>query len=275
MAVSLANTRTQPTERPKLSWRRTRRRLSHVGFILASFAIGLVLWQVLSSFVFGKFLVPPPLTVLATVGPMSASGEIFHDIGISLSRVAVGYVTGSLVALVLGLFMGRMRILHDLIDPLVEFARFLSPTAMIPIVVIWFGIGEVAKYALVFWGTLFIVLINTIAGVMRTPIIRQHAALCLGATQPQIFRLIVLPSAIPTIVLGMRLGLSSAFVTIVPAELLAADSGLGYLLQQSSLLLQTNRMFVALATICAVGFLADRVFQFVVATLLRRYMAIA
>jgi NitT/TauT family transport system permease protein/taurine transport system permease protein len=170
--------------------------------------------------------------------------------------------------------MGRLRTLHDLLDPIVEFLRFLSPTAMIPIIVIWFGIGELAKYALVFWGTLFIVLINTIAGVLRTPIIRQNAALCLGASEPQIFRLIVLPSAVPYIVVGMRLALASAFISIIPAELLAADSGLGYLLQQSSLLLQTDRIFVALVTICSVGFVADRVFQIGVSTLLRRYLAL-
>ena len=255
--------------------RRTRARLRHYGVLLASLVLGLATWQVMSSFVFGPFLIPPPLKVAATFVPMSRSGEIFFDIGISLSRVAVGYVTGSVCALLLGLFMGRIKLLHDLLDPLVEFMRFLSPTAMIPIVVIWFGIGELAKYALVFWGTAFIVLINTIAGVLRTPVIRQNAALCLGASQAQIFRLIVLPSSLPYIVIGMRLALASAFISIVPAELLAADSGLGYLLQQSSLMLQTDRIFVALVTICTVGFLADRLFQFLVAKLLRRYMAIA
>jgi NitT/TauT family transport system permease protein len=205
---------------------------------------------------------------------MSKSGELGRDVAMSLSRVAVGYVTGSLVALVAGTLMGRIRLLHDLLDPLVEFMRFLSPTAMIPIVVIWFGIGEMSKYALVFWGTTFIVLINTIAGVVRTPVIRQNAALCLGASQAQIFRLIVLPSAVPYIVVGMRLALASAFISIIPAELLAADSGLGYLLQQSSLLLQTDRIFVALLMICAIGFVADRLFQFGVSTLLRRYIAV-
>jgi NitT/TauT family transport system permease protein/taurine transport system permease protein len=193
----------------------------------------------------------------------------------SLSRVAVGYVTGVSCALVLGALMGRIQLLHDLADPIVQFVRFLSPTAMIPIVVIWFGIGELAKYALVFWGTFFIVLINTIAGVIRTPRIRQYAAQCLGASEAQIFRMVVLPSAVPYIVVGMRLALASAFISIIPAELLAADSGLGYLLQQSSLMLQTDRIFVALVTICSIGFLADRLFQILVALLLRRYMAVA
>src|ERR1700722_15593472 len=145
---------------------------------------------------------------------------------------------------------------------------------MIPIVVIWFGIGELAKYSLVFWGTIFTVLISTIAGVLRVPRVRQNAALCLGASEAQIFRLIVLPSAIPYIVVGLRLALASAFISIIPAELLAADSGLGYLLQQSSLLQQTDRIFVALVMICTIGFCADRLFQLITGTLLRRYLAV-
>jgi NitT/TauT family transport system permease protein/taurine transport system permease protein len=275
MAITLANPATEEDTLTSPPRRRRRLRgLRQTCYVIASFAIGLIAWQIMSVYIFGHFLVPPPLDVARTFIPMSASGEIFHDIAISLARVAIGYITGAAFALLLGLFMGRMRVLHDLLDPLTQYLRFLSPTAMIPIVVIWFGIGEMSKYVLIFWGTVFIVLVNTVAGVLRTPVVRQHAALCLGASEAQIFRLIVLPSSIPTIVIGMRLALSSAFISIIPAELLAADSGLGYLLQQSSLLLQTNRIYVALVTICTVGFLADRLFQFLVATLLRRYMAV-
>lgn len=254
---------------------RRRAQIRQVMMIAASFSLGLVFWNIASYYVFTPFLIPPPMAVLKALVPMSESGELLRDIGISLSRVAVGYFTGVFFALLLGLFMGRIKLLHDLVDPMLQFVRFLSPTAMIPIVVIWFGIGELAKYSLVFWGTIFIVLINTIVGVLRTPTIRQNAALCLGASEAQIFRLIVLPSAIPYIVVGMRLALASAFISIIPAELLAADSGLGFLLQQSSLLLQTDRIFVALATICSIGFLADRLFQFLTTTLLRRYLAVA
>ena len=239
-----------------------------------SVAVALLAWEAFSRYITGPFLIPPPLNVARAFVPMSASGELFTDIALSLSRVAVGYVAGVLFAVTLGLFMGRIRLLHDILEPITEFMRFLSPTAMIPIVVIWFGIGELAKYALVFWGTVFIMLINTIAGVIRTPLIRQNAALCLGASGPQIFQLIVLPSAIPYIVVGLRLALASAFVSIIPAELLAADSGLGFLLQQSSLLLQTDRIFVALVTICTLGFLTDRIFMWLVHRSLRRYLAL-
>jgi ABC-type nitrate/sulfonate/bicarbonate transport system permease component len=253
---------------------RWRARLRRTGMVMLSLALGLAAWEVVSLFIVGPFLIPPPQAVLRAFIPMSASGELLHDVAMSLSRVAVGYVSGGIFALVLGLLMGRMRLLNELADPILQVMRFLSPTAMIPIAVIWFGIGEMAKYSLVFWGTIFTVLISTIAGVLRTPQIRQNAALCLGASEAQIFRLIVLPSAIPYIVVGLRLSLASAFISIIPAELLAADSGLGFLLQQSSLLQQTDRIFVALVMICGIGFCTDRLFQLVTTSLLRRYLAV-
>ena len=238
-----------------------------------SLVIALALWQFLSTVVFNPFLIPPPLVVLQTAAPMAKSGEIFRHVAISLARVGVGFVTGSAAAIVLGVLLGRLKVLNELLDPIIELLRFLSPTAMIPIAVIWFGIGETSKYFLIFWGTFFIVLINTTAGVWRAPIARQRAAECLGANQLQIFVLVVVPSAVPYIVTGMRVAMASSFMSIIPAEILAADSGIGYLLQKSSLLLQTYRIFVALLTICILGFVVDRLFRFLVDRVLARYMS--
>ena len=240
---------------------------------LASLAVAFAAWQFLSTFVFNPFLIPPPLEVFRTAGPMIASGEIFVDVSISMVRVLVGFISGSLAAIVLGVLLGRIRLLHDLLDPIIELLRYLSPTAMIPIAVIWFGIGEMSKYFLIFWGTFFIVLINTVAGVWRAPVARQRAAECLGASRLQIFVLVVIPSAAPYIVTGMRIAMASSFMSIIPAEILAADSGIGYLLQKSSMLLQTNRIFVALLTICVLGFVVDRIFRFIVERVLARYMS--
>lgn len=239
----------------------------------ASLLTGFAAWQFLSTFVFNPFLIPPPLEVARTAVPMLLSGEILADISISMQRVLVGFVSGSLAAVVLGVLLGRLRLLHDLLDPILELLRYLSPTAMIPIAVIWFGIGEMSKYFLIFWGTFFIVLINTVAGVMRAPVARQRAAECLGANQLQIFLFVVIPSATPYIVTGMRIAMASSFMSIIPAEILAADSGIGYLLQKSSMLLNTNRIFVALLTICILGFVVDRIFRFLVDWILARYMA--
>src|SRR5262245_32072080 len=254
------------------SWFKTGR---YRGLVLsaASLLIAFALWQLMSTFIFNPFLIPPPVEVIRTAIPMLLSGEIFADVSISMTRVIVGFVSGSLFGIVLGVLLGRIRLLHDLLDPIIELLRYLSPTAMIPIAVIWFGIGETSKYFLIFWGTFFIVLINTTAGVWRAPIARQRAAECLGANRLQIFVLVVIPSAVPYIVTGMRVAMASSFMSIIPAEILAADSGIGYLLQKSSMLLQTNRIFVALLTICLLGFLVDRIFRLFVDWVLARYMA--
>jgi ABC-type nitrate/sulfonate/bicarbonate transport system permease component len=255
--------------RPWIAWDRYRGVLLSAASLLIAFSI----WQVLSTFIFNPFLIPPPLEVIRTAIPMVMSGEIFADVAISMTRVLVGFVSGSLIGIVLGVLLGRIRILHDLLDPIMELLRYLSPTAMIPIAVIWFGIGEMSKYFLIFWGTFFIVLVNTTAGVWRAPIARQRAAECLGANRLEIFVMVVIPSAVPYIVTGMRVAMASSFMSIIPAEILAADSGIGYLLQKSSLLLQTNRIFVALLTICILGFAVDRLFRLFVERVLARYMS--
>ena len=239
----------------------------------ASLFFALGAWQFLSTFVFNPFLIPPPLVVFETAVPMIESGEILKHVTISLVRVAVGFFSGCAVAILLGVVLGRIRLVNELLDPVIELLRYLSPTAMIPIAVIWFGIGETSKYFLIFWGTFFIVLVNTTVGVMRAPVIRQRAAECLGASQFQIFVLVVIPSAAPYIVTGMRIAMASSFMSIIPAEILAADSGIGFLLQNSSMLMQTNRIFVALLAICLLGFAFDRLFRIAVDRILSRYMS--
>ena len=186
--------------------------------VVASLIIFFATWQILSYYLFSPYLIPPPTQVFATAVPMILSGEIFRDAGISLLQVMIGFSFGSAAAIVVGVIMGRLRIVNELLDPITEFLRYLSPTAMIPIAVIWFGIGEQSKYFLIFWGTFFFVLINTIAGVIRTPLARQRAAQCLGANELQIFLIVVIPSAIPYIITGMRVAMASSFMRSFPPK---------------------------------------------------------
>src|SRR5882672_3627832 len=244
-------------------------RLRRLAMLVLSFGSFIVVWHVVSTYVVSPHLIPPPSEVLRTGVPMLTTAEIPRHMAASLTRVAVGFALGSALGIVLGVLMGRI---HVLLDPVIEFFRFLSPTAMIPIAVIWFGIGETSKYFLIFWGTFFIVLINAIHGVIATPWARLRAAECLGATRLQIFTLIVLPSAVPSVVTGMRVALASSYLSIIPAEILAADTGLGFLLQQSSLLVQTNRVFVVLAVFGTLGYVSDRVFRFVTTRALSSYL---
>jgi len=241
--------------------------------VVISLVIFFGAWQILSYYLLNPYLIPPPSQVFTTAVPMIKSGEIFRDIGISLVRVLIGFSLGSLAAIVTGVIMGRIRLINEMLDPIIEVLRYLSPTAMIPIAVIWFGIGEQSKYFLIFWGTFFFVLINTVAGVIRTPVARQRAAQCLGANQLEIFLIVIIPSAIPYIITGMRVAMASSYMSIIPAEMLAAQSGLGHLLQVSGMLAQTDRIFVALAAISLLGFATDRVFRWLVHRTLNRYMA--
>ena len=238
----------------------------------ASLVVFVVVWAYLSGHVINPHLLPPPGSVLRTAVPMVTTGELARNMLASLSRIAVGFTFGSLAGALLGVSLARFRGLGDFLDPVIQLFRFLSPTAMIPIAVIWFGIGETSKYFLIFYATVFIVLINTAAGVLRTPAIRIRAAQSMGASELAIFFLVVIPSSMPYMLAGMRIALASAFMAIIPAEMLAADSGLGYLLQQSGLLVETNRIFVALAVISALGFLADLVFRAVTGWFFSRYM---
>ncbi len=242
--------------------------------IVISFVLALAVWQALSTWVINPYMIPPPTVVFETAIPMFASGEILGSVGISLVRVLVGFFMGSAVGIVLGILMGRLEMVNRLLDPIIELMRYLSPTAMIPIAVIWFGIGETSKYFLIFWGCFVFVLINTAAGVVRVPVGRERAARCLGASGLGIVLKVVLPSALPDIITGMRLAMATSLMAIVPAEMLAADSGLGYLLQTSGMLAQTNRIFVALVTISVLGFILDFVFRLIVRKTLGRYMMV-
>ena len=120
---------------------------------LAGLALGFGGWNFLSYFVVNPYLVPPPCTIVKAMVPMIQSGELWGHMRVSLLRIFVGYTTGSLVGIVSGLLMGRIRLFRELVDPCVEILRYLSPTAMITIAIIWFGIGETSKYFLVFCNT--------------------------------------------------------------------------------------------------------------------------
>jgi ABC-type nitrate/sulfonate/bicarbonate transport system permease component len=240
--------------------------------VVVSLALTLLLWQFTSTFVVNPRTIPPPTAVLRAAIPMLLSGEIVQAVAISLVRVLVGFTVGSLLGVVVGVAMGRVRWLNRLLEPALELMRYLSPTAMIPIAIVWFGIGEVPKYFLIFWGSFFFVLLNTIAGVVRMPMMRERAARCLGARGFGLIVKVVLPSALPDIVVGMRLAMATSLMAIVPAEMLAADSGIGYLLQTAGMLAQTDRIFVALVTISLLGFALDFIFRQLVRITMNRYL---
>ena len=189
----------------------------------------------------------------------------------SLRRIALGFVIGSAIGVPIGLAIGSFRLVRKLVEPWTEFFRFIPATGMITIAVIWFGIGEESKVFLIVYATIFIVLINTAAGVASIAPNKIRAAQVLGASRWQIFSLVAFPATVPFMLTGMRLAMANSFTTIVAAELVSAQAGLGVMLWNARLFMQVEDIFVSLLTLGVLGFIADRIFRFAIFRFAGRY----
>jgi NitT/TauT family transport system permease protein/taurine transport system permease protein len=186
--------------------------------------------------------------------------------------VLIGYAAGCILGVLIGTLMGRIQFIRQFADPLLQLMLPISPVALVPLSIIWFGIGDLSRYFIIFYGVVIIMIMNTAAGVSATPELRMNAARCFGASRMQIFSRIIIPSAVPYILTGMRVALGFAFMGIVAAEMIAAQSGIGYLIMQSRMLLRTDVMFVGLVTLGVLGALIDGCFKLAIDRTMKRYM---
>ena len=238
---------------------------------LAGILMIVAVWQFFSTYVVGAFLLPPPGEVANTLWSMAQSGVLQTDLLASGRRILVGYTLGCAIGVVWGLLIGRIEWLSDLTTPLLEFVRPLSPVAMLPLALVWFGIGEASKYFLVGYIAVLVVLTNTVAGVHAVPKLRLRAAACLGASEWRIFRYVILPSAVPHIVTGMRVALGMSFMAVVAAEMIAAESGVGYAIMQARSVVQVNHIFAGIVTLSVLGMLCDFLFRLTLNRIARKY----
>ena len=171
----------------------------------------------------------------------------------------------------IGLAMGSFRPARKLLEPYTEFLRFIPSVAMITVAVIWFGIGEASKIFLIIYTTIFIVILNTAAGVSAIANNKIRAAQALGATRGQIFFHVALPATVPYILTGMRLAMANSFTTIVAAELIAANEGLGKMLWDGRMFMLVDDIFVSLVTLGFLGFAVDRMFRWSIYTFAGKY----
>jgi len=243
-------------------------------FVLA-LALWGILWQLVAATFFSPYLLPTPSSVAVSLWSTIESGELPAMIWMSFIRIMIGFFLGAMVGVLLGLAMGSSDTISGLFDPVIELLRPISTVAIIPIALVWFGIGESPKYFIVAYGVFFITVLNTVAGVRQTPLVRKRAAMCLGAKGWRLFFLIVLPSAVPYVMTGLRVALGSAFTSIIAAEMIAANEGIGYFIMQARLLVQTQRIFVGLAALGLMGFAADRLFRLLSHVLLGKYVRVA
>ncbi|WP_099467688.1 ABC transporter permease [Konateibacter massiliensis] len=200
---------------------------------------------------------PGPVATLKGVAELSKDGSLFYYMGVSLWRVMRGWLLGSIIAIPTGLLLGRVVSLRKLIEPFLHFIRFIPPLALITLFMLWFGIGEASKTALITYSTLFTVIINTMAGVAAIKEDRLRSARCMGASEIQIMQHVIIPSSIPYIFTGIRLAMGSSFMAIIGAEMISANEGIGYMIWSSRLYFKTDWIFVGLFCLGIMGFLAD------------------
>lgn len=238
---------------------------------VAGFVSLILLWQVLATYVVPSVLFPAPQKVLLRAITLIENGVLLENVLASMQRIMAGFLLGSLVGALIGLLMGSSELMRRFLDPYIETLRFIPAVAMITISVIWFGIGEASKIFIIFYGAVFIVVITTAAGVANVAPNKLRAARSLGASRSQVFWHVTLPAAAPDILTGMRVAMANAFTIIVAAELVAAQKGIGAILWNARVMMLTEDIFVALVTLAILGFLLDRLFQWLISTCMGRY----
>ena len=251
--------------------RRPRRRTGWLIALLGPVLL-VILWQLASGPVIDPFLLPPPSAVAAGIAELWADGTLQESIVVSMGRILAGWLVGSLLAIPVGLAVGYSRLARQVIDPFIHFFRFIPAISLITLFILWLGVGEVSKIGLIAYAAGFIVLVNTATGVGAIPPDKLHAARILGAGRRQVFLSVVTPAAVPYIFVGMRLAMATAFVVIVGAEIIAANSGLGYLVWTSRLYFRVDWIFAGVIVIGVLGYLTDRTWGFVGRRLLGRYL---
>jgi ABC-type nitrate/sulfonate/bicarbonate transport system permease component len=202
-------------------------------------------------------LFPPPSKALADLMVLISSGYLWKALYASLYRVVCGFVLAVTIGAVLGMTMARKPLMHDLFDPVVELLRPISPLALFPLAILWFGIGNGSKIFLIALAASFPVILNTYAGARSIDSNLIRASRSLGATEFEIFQGIVLPASLPHIFTGVRLAWGISLIVIIAAEMIGATVGMGYMILEAQQTFRTERVLAGIFVMGVIGFATD------------------
>ena len=231
-------------------------------WMILSVVILAILWLCTSVFEWTdpRFL-PGPIAVWNEFIQIFQEGyrnvTLMEHLTASLFRILAGFGIGCLVGIPLGFAMGLSNALRGLFDPIVEFFRPIPPLAFIPLVILWFGIGEESKVLLLFMAALWIMAIAARSGVLSVKLSKVHAAYSLGASKAQVLRYVILPNALPEIFIGMRVALGVCWGTLVAAELLGAQEGIGQMIWVAQKFFRTEIVIIGIIIIGIIGIAMD------------------
>jgi ABC-type nitrate/sulfonate/bicarbonate transport system permease component len=228
---------------------------------LLSILSGVAVWWGVAA-ISSPLEVPSPRLTYDAAVDLVRSGVLLDDVRVTVMRVLSGFVAGSIVGIALGLPMGQFPRVRRVLEPYVETVRFVTPVALLGLIVVVFGLSETGKIFLIAYASVFIVLLNTMIGVLHVPEVAVRAARSLGASERQLFMRVTVPATIPYIFTGLRIALGNAFMTVVAAEMIFANSGVGYLIGVSRQNFRADNVFVGILTLGILGFASDRLLRF-------------
>jgi NitT/TauT family transport system permease protein len=219
-----------------------------------SIIIFLLIWQIVSNLgIVSQVFLPSFTTVFKELIRLIGTGELLGHIGISLFRSLTGFFLGLAFAIPLGLLIGWFEKFEKFIDPLIQTFRNLSVLSILPVFVLIFGIGEVSKIAVIFWGVLWSVIINTIAGVKNVDPLIIKGARSMGITNKDLFLKVIFPGALPSIFTGIRISATTSILVLIGAEMLGASKGLGYALYFYQANFKTPAMYAVIIIMAVLG----------------------
>jgi ABC-type nitrate/sulfonate/bicarbonate transport system permease component len=235
----------------------TRRRA--LAFRLGAVAAFLGLWSLLAGLVvvlelFNPIFLPGPWLVAGSLVELASKGQLGGHVVATLERVVIGFSTGAALGVGLGLAAGQLRPVRDLVEPVVELVRPIPPLAVLPLFIVWVGIGEPSKVGFITYATFFPIFLTTVTGVRQIDPLLLRAARSLGARGVRLFARVILPAALPDILTGLRLGVALAFFVIVISEFIGAEHGLGYLINDGRNFFLVPQMLGAAVVLGLLGY---------------------
>lgn len=239
-----------------------RKKVKYFLLSLVGVVVFITIWQIVASLeAVPDFFLPSPKAVLTAIVTLFSSGSLLADTGISLFRIVAGFLLSVAVALPLGILFGTSRKSEAVIEPIVAFVRYIPPSAFIPLIIIWFGIGEMGKVTLIFLGVApyLTLLIADIIHSARKELI--EAAMTLGANKSDVIFKVILPYSMPAIWDTFRIMFGAAWTFVIIAEIVGSSSGLGHLIIQSQRFLRTDNIFAGIVIIGMLGILTDYFFK--------------
>lgn len=221
----------------------------------------LILWYITSNAgILNTYIIPPPQEILKTAGELIKKGTLAKHIWASLNRVFIGFLWAFMLAFPTAVLIGIVRPLEDYLILILEFVRHIPPIACIPMLILWLGIGEASKIAVIILAAFFPIFLNTLNGVINCDKKLLEVGDVFGFSVREKFFKIILPSAMPYVTVGMRLGLGYSWRALIGAELIAASSGIGYMIMDAEQLSRPDIIIVGIITIGILGYVIDLLF---------------